>query len=74
MSLCSILSHRRQQLNLTLKDLSKKTDISLTSLGFYESGERLPTVVNLNKLCEALDLDYGEIYDVLLKEKEERNK
>lgn len=74
MSLCSILLQRRKQLNLTLKDLSKKTDISLTSLGFYESGERLPTVVNLNKLCEALELDYSKFYDILLKEKEARKK
>ena len=72
MSLSSILAHRRKELGFTLSDLSKKTDISMTSLGFYESGERLPSVVNLNKLCSALKLDYNETYDALLKEKETR--
>lgn len=74
MSLCSILAHRRKELGITLNDLSKKTDISMTSLGFYESGERLPSVVNLNKLCEALELDYSKTYDALLEEKETRKK
>lgn len=46
----------------------------MTSLGFYESGERLPSVVNLNKLCEALELDYSKTYDALLEEKETRKK
>ena len=73
MGLCSILAHRRKELGITLNDLSQKTDISMTSLGFYENGERLPSVVNLNKLCEALELDYSEVYDALLKEKETRN-
>ena len=72
MSLCNILAHRRKELGITLNDLSQKTSISMTSLGFYESGKRLPTVVNLNKLCEALKLNYSEIYDILLKEKEVR--
>lgn len=72
MSLSSILAHRRKELGFTLNDLSKKTDISMTSLGFYESGERLPSVVNLNKLCSVLKLDYNETYDALLKEKETR--
>ena len=74
MSLCSILANRRKELKMTLSDLSLKTDISLTSLGFYESGERLPSVVNLNKLCEALKLNYNETYDALLAEKETRRK
>lgn len=72
MSLSSILASRRKELKITLNDLSKKTDISMTSLGFYESGERLPSVVNLNKLCSALKLDYSKTYDALLKEKETR--
>lgn len=72
MSLCNILAYRRKELGITLNDLSQKTGISMTSLGFYESGKRLPTVVNLNKLCEALKLNYSEIYDTLLKEKEIR--
>lgn len=74
MSLCNILVQRRKELGITLRSLSQKTDISMTSLGFYESGERLPTVVNLNKLCEALDLDYQETYEALSKEKETRKK
>lgn len=74
MSLCNVLVQRRKELGITLRSLSQKTDISMTSLGFYESGERLPTVVNLNKLCEALKLDYQEVYGALLKEKETRKK
>ena len=74
MSLCSILANRRKELKMTLSDLSLTTDISLTSLGLYESGERLPSVVNLNKLCEALKLNYNETYDALLAEKETRRK
>ena len=74
MSLCNILVQRRKELGITLRSLSQKTDISMTSLGFYESGERLPTVVNLNKLCEALKLNYQEVYGALLKEKETRKK
>ena len=67
-----LLLTRRKELGLTLEDLSKKCGLSLTSLTKYEKGRSLPTVGNLYKLSLALDLDYNEVCDVLLKEKESR--
>ena len=67
-----LLYTRRKELHLTLEELSKECGISLTSLTKYEKGRCLPTVGNLYKLSQALDLDYDKACDILLKEKESR--
>lgn len=69
-----MLMLRRKELKLTQKSLSEKTGISVVSLAKYESGERLPSFENLNRLAEALRLDYDEACNVLKAEKESKRK
>jgi len=48
------ITKRREKLGLTKSDLAKKASLSPTIIGFYESGERVPTYESLLKLCRAL--------------------
>ena len=67
-----VLSLRRKELKLTQKELAKRTGISIVSLAKYEKNERLPSYENLNKLANALDLDYDEVSSILSKQKRNR--
>ncbi|MCG8514515.1 MAG: helix-turn-helix domain-containing protein [Halanaerobiales bacterium] len=46
----------RKKNNFTLKDLSKKTGLSISFISDIENGRRKPRLDNLNKLAEALNL------------------
>lgn len=67
-----VLALRRKELKITQKELSEKTGISMVSLRAYEQGKRLPSYTNLNKLSQALELNYNEVYSIL--EKQKKNK
>ena len=51
----------RYELNLSLRELAKKSGVSWTYIAKIESGERTPTVPVAYALCKALGRD---IYDV----------
>ena len=61
---CKTIREIRKEKGLTLQELSKKTGISMTTLDFFENGERTPTVHNLYKLSVALECDYDYLFDL----------
>lgn len=71
-TLGKIIHNKRKELKLGLVALSEKCGTNCVSIIDYEKGYRLPSVITLNKLCVALDLDYDAMYDLLEKEKKER--
>ena len=73
MKIGDIISNKRKELGLSIKELSKRCGISSTSLNKYEKHICLPTISNLSKISDALGLDYDEMYDILFKQKESRN-
>lgn len=57
-----IIGLRRRELNLTLEDLSKITDISIGELSKLENGKiKTPKSVFLYRLANALKLDYNTL-------------
>lgn len=57
-----ILRLRRIQKNISIKDLSKMTDISKSELNKIENGKiKAPSSVFLYRLANVLDLDYNYI-------------
>lgn len=67
-----ILSNRRQELGMDIKELSEKVGLSVVSLYHYEKGEVLPCIGNLYRLSNALKLNYDELYELFLEEKKSR--
>lgn len=61
-TLGEILKNQRKAKNLTLEELSKKVGISEVSLGSYERNQSKPLLIKLSALCNALDLDYDELF------------
>lgn len=55
------LAEVRSELNLSLRDLAKKSGVSWTHIAKIESGERTPTVPIAYAICRALG---KVIYDV----------
>jgi len=51
----------RKKSNLSLKELSEKTDISISLLSNIERGLRSPTIINLQKICKALNITINEL-------------
>lgn len=47
----------RHERKLTLKELSTKTDLSVSFLSQVERGDSSPAITSLNKIAEALDVD-----------------
>lgn len=57
-----IIGLRRRELNLTLEDLSKITDISISELSRLENGKiKAPKSVILYRLANVLKLDYNTL-------------
>lgn len=49
----------RRRLGLTLRELSEKTGMSISTLSIYESGQRYPTIEFLIKISSmGADIDY----------------
>ena len=70
-----IIEFRRRELNLTLEDLSKMTDISISELSYIENGKiKAPSSVFLYRLANVLKLDYNILlkykYDSYYRKKE----
>ncbi len=54
----------RKERNLTLKDVSEKSGLSIVSLSFYETDKKKPSLVNMQKLATGLNCDFEELYEV----------
>ena len=55
-SLGERLKNRRRELNLTLKALSKKCNISPQLISDYENSRKEPGVKNIKALCKSLEI------------------
>lgn len=53
----------RLEKRLTLKELSNKTDLSVSFLSQIERGESSPAITSLNKIAEALDVDITHFFN-----------
>lgn len=52
----------RHELNLSLRDLAKKSGVSWTHIAKIESGERTPTVPVSYALCRAIGKTIYEVF------------
>lgn len=53
----------RLERKLTLKELSRKTDLSVSFLSQVERGESSPAITSLNKIAEALDVHITHFFE-----------
>jgi len=61
-AICRKLKELRELMNLSLKDVSKKTSYSINSLYKVERGFFIPSLEKLNKLCRIYGLTVGELF------------
>jgi transcriptional regulator with XRE-family HTH domain len=59
-----LIKSSRLSNNLTLRGLAKICGISHAQLSKIENGVHLPSIESLQKICEALNLDYKELVDM----------
>ena len=55
-------------------DLAVKADISTTMITYIENGSRSPSLANLLKICNALNINPCALFDDTSAEKEEQKK
>lgn len=55
-SVAKRLRSRREQLDQTQYDLAQKTGLLPSAISHFESGRRMPTLANLLRLADALDV------------------
>lgn len=53
--------HLRKEKNLSQEELSFKTDLHRTYIGMIERAEKNITLVNIEKIAKALDVDIKEL-------------
>jgi transcriptional regulator with XRE-family HTH domain len=51
--------------NMDLKDVSKKSGISIAEISNIENDKNKPQIATIKKLAEAFDYDYNQLYDYL---------
>ena len=56
------IRYLRQQKGLSIEDLSLEADINRNYLGDLERGVRNPTLIILNKIAKALDIDLTTLF------------
>lgn len=52
------MKSKRQEMGLTMEELSERTGISRSMLFYYQSGEKSPSAIRFLKLCSVLGIDY----------------
>ena len=57
------IRYLRQQKNMTLEDLALEAEINRNYLCDLERGTRNPTVVVLNKIAKALDINLSTLFE-----------
>ncbi|WP_370830321.1 helix-turn-helix domain-containing protein [Clostridium sp.] len=48
---------------ITIQELSHLTKLSLASLSMYETGKRVPSIKNIGKIAEALNISVDELFN-----------
>ena len=57
------IRYLRQEKKMSIEDLSLEAGINRNYLGDLERGTRNPTVVVLNKIAKALDIDLSTLFE-----------
>lgn len=57
------IRYLRQQKGLSIEDLALEADINRNYLGDLERGMRNPTLIILNKIAKALDIDLTTLFE-----------
>ncbi|MBO4703803.1 MAG: helix-turn-helix transcriptional regulator [Bacilli bacterium] len=57
------IRYLRQQKNMTIEDLALEAEINRNYLCDLERGTRNPTVVILNKIAKALDINLSTLFE-----------
>lgn len=57
------IRYLRQQKGLSIEDLSLEAEINRNYLGDLERGMRNPTLIILNKIAKALDIDLTTLFE-----------
>lgn len=55
------IREKRLQKSLSQEELATKANLHRTYIGMVERGERNITVINLLKICQALDISMSEL-------------
>ena len=58
----SKLNSVRKEKGMTLKELSALTDISVSLLSNIERDQRSPTIIEIQKICDALDIMLSDLF------------
>lgn len=58
------IRHRREVIGMSLRALEESTKINRGALSLIESGLRAPTPDTLQRIAEALQVDYEDLYAV----------
>lgn len=56
------IRQKRQNANLSQEELADKADLHRTYIGLVERAERNITVINLLKICMALEISLSELF------------
>ena len=57
------IRYLRQQKNLSIEELALEAEINRNYLGDLERGTRNPTLIILNKIAKALDIDLPTLFE-----------
>ena len=57
------IRYLRQQKNMTIEDLALEANVNRNYLGDLERGMRNPTLIILNKIAKALDIDLTTLFE-----------
>lgn len=60
-----LLKKIREERNMTLDQLSKKTGVSASHLNYIEKEEKEPSLSIIIRIALALDIDEKELYEVI---------
>ena len=67
------IKQKRLERGLKIQELADMTGISAASISMYESGKRIPSIKNINKISDALKLKAEDLFDenyILMNSKE----
>ena len=57
------IRYLRQQKNMSIEELALEADVNRNYLGDLERGMRNPTLIILNKIATALDIDLSVLFE-----------
>ena len=61
MSFGEKLKNLRKERNLSIKELSERSGVSVVQISNYEHNRYVPNAINVNKLADALGCSYEDL-------------